>query len=446
MLGLAETSVTRPSNPSSRRRDCRSRWLSLHIARRTAAAISLSLILGAAPIAPVLADDFEIPKDDQAASIMPAALLSGPHFKVHPIARTIGYFHQWVVETDYGNYTVVGDSALKKLIPEIYAISALEEISRGEAFATAVASAAKSPFQFGYDLITSPVDTVSSLPSGVFRIFENVGEAAGTTKGPTEDSMVKQALVVSSWKRDYAAEAGIDVYSSNEALQKELNRIGWAAAIGGLSVSAVTMSVSGPAAAVFGNVRLAKSISDILKQEPPARLRIINRDKLRAMQVADGLIERFLDHTVFTPRAQTIIVTSLVDLGPGVTGRDAFLTQALSADDEAEATFYLNMAQMLAGYHRQVSDVTRIVPLGRLVIATTRKGRAFVPAPVDRVFWTKEAWQAEARIISAAAKSNHTNKIDLWITGTASPRAKEETAKLGIALAEGVGDKLGIAY
>ncbi|HWT98839.1 MAG TPA: hypothetical protein VN229_14530 [Terriglobales bacterium] len=413
---------------------------------RYAVIIGLSVALCAMEIAPASADDFERATDDQAADVIPAALLSGPHFKVHPVVHTIGYFHQWVIETDYGNYTVIGDSALRKLVPEIYAITNLQDISRGEAFATAVASAAKSPFEFGYDLITSPVDTVSSLPSGVFRIFENAGEAIGAPKGSTEDSMVKQALIVSSWKRDYAAEAGIDVYSSNEALQKELNRIGWAAAIGGLSVSAVTMSVSGPAAAAFGNVRLAKSISDVLQQEPPARLRIINRDKLRAIHIADDLIERFLDKTVFTPRAQTIITASLADLGTEVAGRDTFLTQALSAEDEAEATFYVNAAQMLAGYHRQVSDMTRIVAVGRLVMATSRKGHAFVPAPVDRVFWTQQTWQVEGKMMSTAAKLGHDNKVDLWITGTASPMAKTESAKLGIAVTENAGDKLGVAY
>ena len=51
---------------------------------------------------------------------------------------------------------------------------------------------------------------------------------------PAEDAKIEQALFVSSWKRDFAAKHGVDVYSSNKVLQKELNRVGWAAALTGI--------------------------------------------------------------------------------------------------------------------------------------------------------------------------------------------------------------------
>jgi len=414
-------------------------------ARRTGA-ITFSLMLAMSSSLVAAADDFEVPTNEKASALLPAALLSGPNFKVNEDVRTIGFFHQWTVTSDYGSYDVAGDSTLKKLIPELYAIAELDKVSRGEAFTNAVASAAKSPFQFGYDLITSPTSTVSAIPSGIFQIFENVGEAVGADKGPTEDSMVAEALIVSSWKRQYAADAGIDVYSSNEQLQKQLNRIGWAAAVGGLSISGATMAVSGPASAVFSNMRLAKSLTDVLRAEPPSRLRIINRDKLRAMSIPQSVAEKFLASTIFTPRAQTIIVANLEDLGRGVAGRDVFLTQALSAGDEAEATFYLDAADMLDAYSQKVAAIKSISSVGRLVMATTAKGRAFVPAPADAVFWTKQSRQVENRIISVAAKSGHASKVDLWITGRASQRAKDETTKLGVNLTDGIGDKLATVY
>jgi hypothetical protein len=394
----------------------------------------------------VAADDFETPTVAQASSLMPSALLYGATFKVHPDVRAIGFFNEWIVDSDFGSFNVTGDAALKKLIPEIYTIADLDKISRGEAFVKAVGSAAKSPFQLGYSLITSPVSTVSAIPSGIGRLFENVGESVGASKGPTEDSTMEQALIVSAWKRDYAAQAGVDVYSSNEVLQKQLNRIGWAAAIGGLSVSAATMSVSGPATAVLGNMRLAKSVTDVLKAEPPARLRIINRDKLTAMGIPAQLSERFLENTVYTPRGQTILVASLDALGNGVKGRDTFLTSALQAQDETEATFYMNTAQAMEGYVGSVSPLTEIFPFGRLVMATTRKGRVFAPAPVDRVFWTARTRQFALNIANAASKAGYGGKVDVWLTGTASPRTLQEFTKLGLNLTQNVASKLGISY
>jgi hypothetical protein len=428
------------------------RWLlpsrrSIDVRRQVAVtALSLSFLMGSGAPALVRADDFETPTVAQASTLMPAAFLSGPNFKVQPAVRAIGFFNEWIVDSDFGSFNVTGDAALKKLVPEIYAIADLDKISRGEAFVKAVGSAAKSPFQLGYSLITSPVSTVSSIPSGIGRLFENVGESVGASKGPTEDSSLEQALVVSSWKRDYAAQAGVDVYSSNEVLQKQLNRIGWAAAIGGLSVSAATMSVSGPATVVLGNMRLAKSITDVLKAEPPARLRIINRDKLKAMGIPDQLTERFLENTVYTPRGQTILVASLDALGTGIKGRDAFLTSALQAQDETEATFYMNTAQAMEGYVRSVSSLTEIFPFGRLVMATTQKGRVFSPAPVDRVFWTAKTRQFCLNISNAATKAGYGGKVDVWLTGTASPRTQQEMTKLGLNLTQNVATKLGISY
>jgi len=103
----------------------------------------------------------------------------------------------------------------------------------------AVKQAGKAPIDFGASLITDPVDTVSAVPKGAISMFHNIKEGLTSDHDPSEDSTAKQILSVSSTKRAYAHELGVDVYSNNPVLQKELNRIGWAGAIGGLSVSSI---------------------------------------------------------------------------------------------------------------------------------------------------------------------------------------------------------------
>ena len=100
----------------------------------------------------------------------------------------------------------------------MYAIASLKEFKNSEAFLSAVGAAATSSLQFGKNLITDPVDTVSGLPQGVFSIFGNVVESMTMEHDPAEDSRAAQALFVSSWKRDFAAERGVDVYSSNKVV------------------------------------------------------------------------------------------------------------------------------------------------------------------------------------------------------------------------------------
>lgn len=75
------------------------------------------------------------------------------------------------------------------------------------------------------------------------------------------------------------------MYSSNAVLQKELNSVGRAAAIGNLTVTAVTLPAQATPVTVLKQMRLADSVKNALKEEPPARLRLINQEKLLAMGV-----------------------------------------------------------------------------------------------------------------------------------------------------------------
>ena len=82
-----------------------------------------------------------------------------------------------------------------------------------------------SSFRGAKNLITHPVDTVTGVPKGVGRLFSRVGEMFGGGRGEQEDSVAKELVGFSRVKRQYAHKLGVDVYSSNKVLQKELNRV-----------------------------------------------------------------------------------------------------------------------------------------------------------------------------------------------------------------------------
>ena len=108
--------------------------------------------------------------------------------------------------------------------------------------------------------------------------------------------------------------------------------------------------ISGPASSVITATSLAKSFNNIVATEPPTRIRIINEDKLKQMGVNPDVAKAYLDQPVYTPTQNLILVDSLSRLGTA-TGRDAYLTASLVAADEVEANFFVNMAQILRGYH-----------------------------------------------------------------------------------------------
>ncbi len=153
----------------------------------------VSMILLGATATATSAAHFEVPANRKAVEILPAELLRGPNYQVRDTVVSYGYMHHWTVDSDFGTFEATGDGALRKLIREVYAISALKEISQGEAFASSVASAAKQPFQFAGKMVTDPVDTISAVPSGVFQIFGNIYTGITEKHDPSEDSRLKQA-------------------------------------------------------------------------------------------------------------------------------------------------------------------------------------------------------------------------------------------------------------
>ncbi len=138
------------------------------IARRNLVGRSQVLLvagaLGLAVAFPVWADGFEPLSNRSASTILPAKMITGPHYTIKDKVVSYGYMSHWSVQSDYGPFEVTGDGALRNLLKEIKAIAALHEISRGEAYLRAVGEAAKAPFELGKKLIQHPVDTISGVP------------------------------------------------------------------------------------------------------------------------------------------------------------------------------------------------------------------------------------------------------------------------------------------
>ena len=385
----------------------------------------------------VLAEDYEYGTAYHAADVLPKQALKGPHYAIRDQVRSDGFMLTYTVDSDFGVFEVTGDYALQKLLNEIQVIAQLKEISQGKAFTHAVGEAAKSPFRFAGGLITDPVDTISAVPKGLFAIFENAGEAASEGADPSEDSRAKQVLFVSSWKRDYCARLGCDVYSSNTVLQEELNRIGWAAAIGGLTVSGATTAVSGGAVAVFSMGRTGQQLTEVLRSEPPSRLRIINEEKLQGMGVPAALIQKFLDHPAFTPRHDTVIVAALAQLD-GVKGRDRFIQLCLRAQDEVGANYFQNIAEIMVGYHTKQAKLQEILPMVGIAAVTAANGRILVPLSWDYGVYEQAVAQRMDYAVKEFKKRGLSTSFDVWATGRSSKRLKKEAAARGFKITENI--------
>ena len=111
---------------------------------------------------------------------------------------------------------------------------------------------------------------------------------------------------------------------------------------------------------------------------------------------------------------------SLHRLG-GATGRDAYLNATTVAADEVEANFFVNMAQILRGYHEKQSPITGITMVGPLTVAQTKAGAALIPFALDHGVWTANADKLSQNMKATYKAPGFNGNFEIWITGTASP-------------------------
>jgi hypothetical protein len=385
----------------------------------------------------VSAKEYDVPHNRKVSDILPADQIKGEHYKIQKEVVFEGYMDTFKVDSDYGEFKVTGDGALRKLLKEVRAITVMKEIGKTEAFTKALADAAKKPFQFAGNLITKPVETVSSVPKGVASIFEGAYAGVTTKSQAGEDSQV-ESLLLSKYKREYAYNLGVDVYSSNEVLQAELDRIGWAAAVGSLSFSAATAPIGGGVGMAVSYTGLAQDVNNYLKDQPPSKIRSDAQKKLDEMGVSEDLVKEFLENPNYTPRHTTVIVANLMKL-EGTQGRDVFIKYALSATDEESANFIQNIIETIRGYHETVSPIKEIMISSNLVLARSKEDTVLIPFPLDYGLWTENSEKLITDFVETYKKEIGPDvKLDLWVTGTVSPLARKNLERLGVQVAEKV--------
>jgi hypothetical protein len=389
------------------------------------------------------AADYETPKNRSVKEALPAAVAKGPDYTVRDPVVADGYMYQFKVNSPYGVFGVTGIGALRKLEHEIWAIGQLKEVTRSEAFLKSLRDQAGKPLVFAKDVITKPGETLSGIPKGVGRLFSNATTALTNKKDPSQESAAKEVLLVGSFKRDYATRFEVDPYSSNPVLQAELDKIGKAAAFGSWTASAAMIPIPGVASSVITATSLSKSFNNILATEPPSRIRVINEEKLKQMGISDDLAKRYLDHPAYTPRQDLVLVDSLHRLGTA-TGRDAYLNAAMAASDEVEANFFVNMAQILRGYHEKQSPITGITMVGPLTLAQTKSGAAMIPFALDYGVWTANAHKVSDGLKTSYRVPGFNGNFEFWVTGTLSPAGKRELQARGFTVVEQVGSRIDI--
>src|SRR5215472_10776406 len=273
---------------------------------------------------------FEELPELNASEILKPEFVKGPHFAVRDPVPTGSGMNQFTIDSDFGVFEADGNEMLLQRLKEIDAIARLDEVSRTDAFKKSLTDAAKSPLNSARNIARDPAQAISNVPKGLMKFWgrakesvENVGKGGGG--GDIGDgSRMKDAIGYSDKKRKIALEMGIDPYTTNTALQKQLDDLAWASWAGGFSFSVATFPISGAAGAALTVTNLNSTVEDLLREKTPEELEQINRSTFRAMGASASDIERILHGGAFTPTQTTTFAVHLKAL-KGVTNRGAFV-------------------------------------------------------------------------------------------------------------------------
>ena len=373
---------------------------------------------------------YEEPPRVMAREILPDALRVGPHHRVTDPVVSDGFLDVFVIKSDFGRFEVAGDAMLRQRVGEIDGIAALSDAQRNTAFAPALARAARRPFIARWNLARQPSTSALGMPEAAWQELLAIDAMARAERSDEAQGALDSYLRFERARRRLAARLDVDEHAQNPVLQRELNRVALAMFAGGFPLSGVPLSEGAPPSShrpFAADARLASLLSDDSAED----LRRVDRIELAVLGLSPELSARVLAHPWLTPRHLTIIVASLVAMD-GAANRIALVEASVNARSEADALVYQRIAEMLRAIHEHVAPIARLDSDGRFVRATLQDGRRIVPVEVDRLIWTRPL----QRIAEGAVAPDTEETTELWLSGSASPRARTELAARGFVVVE----------
>ena len=395
-------------------------------------------------VAPPEEGPYEELPELKAGEILKPEYLKGPHYTVREPVATGSGVNQFVIDSDFGVFDADGNAMLVRREKEIYAIAHLMDVSRTDQFKESLANAAKGTFNAAKRLVTDPGTTLSNVPKGIGKFMGRAGQSIkniGKKKdddGGEQGSNLEKMTGVANTKRKIAVSMGIDPYSANSVLQKQLDDVAWASWAGGFVFSAGTFPISGPVGAALTVTSATESLNKIVEEKPPADLRKLNRETLRQIGAGEHDTERLLNNTAFTLTDETAFVLNLKSLD-GVSNRGAFVRAAAEkSTNESDALFCVQTSALMGEVHKSEHPLARIVMIENLPVCVAKDGTLIVALQWDYAAWTAAAAAVTADIQKLAAETAPHTPVLIMISGQMSDRLKQELQSRGFSVRDRV--------
>ena len=383
----------------------------------------------------VLGPEYDSPGSLKTSNLLPADILKGEHYTVKDQAMTNGLMTRFTIDSSFGQFTVNEEDLLRIRIKEINALAELKKISKTNAFGEGIKQTLLSPVTFFKNLFKKPETTMEGIPQGFQQEMTQISDMMDHDRSHLDDSKGREFIGFSKLKRQLAYTLGVDVYSSNQILQDELDRVAWSSYAGGMGMNLALLPIPGAGLILMG-MSFSNSMNSLFRDKTPEELGRINKEKLKQLGLGKDLITQFLTNPWYSPRHETILVEALTQMR-GVRDRGQFLRIAIGAKAEEEALFFQRLAEMMADFHRHVVPLAAIVVVPKpwlVAYSTDRALVAFLPWTFLR--WTPSVEAATDRVTGWTSTRYPTKRVELWITGTLTSKARIQLENRGVMIHE----------
>jgi hypothetical protein len=167
-------------------------------------------------------------------------------------------------------------------------------------------------------------------------------------------------------------------------------------------------------------VSTTATVGGLVWSKDPEELRKINETRLAELGVSKAGASRYLVNGNYTLTMQTSLIAALHEVN--VKGCADYVDTAADADDEREALFFVESAEMLAGMNK-TEPVSALLTDARAIVAKTGT-RAVALLPVDWVRWKEDLQKVTTELAARAKGELGATALEMRITGTATAAAK----------------------
>ncbi|MFT5730705.1 MAG: hypothetical protein ACI8PB_004893 [Desulforhopalus sp.] len=374
--------------------------------------------------------DFEKPSALKAQSFLEPQFLKGEHYTVNEEVKNDGLLNHYTVKSSYGDFKVSSTSSLQLLVGEIKAIAEMKKIETNDTAIESLKQSGKNTVAGLENMVKDPKGTFESAAAGVGGLFNRAKGTVGKREATeAEDNKMAQLLGFSKSKGKIATQFGVNMYSRNEVLQTELDRLAWADYLGGLGVGMATSVVPGVGGVLLTTSGTARLLNEAINTTPASELWLQNKNKLLGMGMNEDTIELFLNNPHFSPALLTVMVTALDSL-KGVDNRELYLKVALQAGTPDMAKIITESAILTAGYHKHIAPLKHLVPIARLARAEKDDGTIVVALPGDHIIWSEMVADITISLVKKAQNSKGTG-LEIWIPGDFSVMARGRLEEMG---------------